>query len=101
MNKIGRPLPSPAFVAEFAPHIRLIPTDGLWEWVQEHIIADGAHLHNPDHFHLATTHNWVSPFQSSSAGGLDNGTHQHRIYFFAMLFKSNLTALLTIWICFL
>lgn len=41
MNEIGRLLPSPAFVAEFAPHIRLIPADGLW--VQEQIIADGGH----------------------------------------------------------
>lgn len=48
-----RPLPPPAFVAEFAPYIRLIPADGLWEWVQGQIIAESGHLHNPDHFHLA------------------------------------------------
>lgn len=53
MNEINRPLPSPAFVAEFAPYIRLIPADGLWQWVQEQIIADSGHLHNPDHSHLA------------------------------------------------
>lgn len=53
MNEINRPLPSPAFVAEFAPYIRLIPADGLYEWVKEQIIADSGHLHNPDHAHTA------------------------------------------------
>ncbi len=48
-----RPLPSSAFVEEFAPYIRLAPADGVWQWVQEQIIADSGHLHNPDHFHLA------------------------------------------------
>lgn len=48
-----RPMPSPAFVSEFAPYIRLMPAEGLWEWVQEQIIADSGHLHNPDHAHLA------------------------------------------------
>lgn len=53
MTEINRPIPSRAFVGEFAPYIRLIPADGLWEWVQEQIIAASGHLHNPDHFHLA------------------------------------------------
>lgn len=48
-----RPLPSSAFVEEFAPYIRLAPADGVWQWVQEQIIADSGHLHNPDHAHLA------------------------------------------------
>lgn len=48
-----RPMPSPAFVSEFTPYIRLMPAEGLWEWVQEQIIADSGHLHNPDHAHLA------------------------------------------------
>lgn len=47
-----RPLPSSAFVEEFAPYIRLAPADGVWQWVQEQIIADSGHLHNPDHAHL-------------------------------------------------
>lgn len=53
MSEINRPLPPPAFVAEFAPYIRLMPADGLWEWIQEQIIAESGHLHNPDHSHLA------------------------------------------------
>ncbi|MGK9173381.1 hypothetical protein KXR87_09130 [Yokenella regensburgei] len=48
-----RPLPTTTFVEEFAPHTRLIPAEGVYEWVQEQIIADAGHLHNPDHFHLA------------------------------------------------
>ncbi|AUU90254.1 hypothetical protein C2U55_14790 [Enterobacteriaceae bacterium ENNIH3] len=48
-----RPLPTTAFVEEFAPYIRLAPADGVWQWVQEQIIAESGHLHNPDHFHLA------------------------------------------------
>lgn len=48
-----RPMPSPAFIEEFAPYIRLAPADGVWKWVQEQIIADSGHLHNPDHAHLA------------------------------------------------
>lgn len=53
---VKRPIPSSGFVDAFAPHIRLIPAEGVYEWVQEQIIADGGHLHNPDHFHLAATH---------------------------------------------
>ena len=52
MNEINRPLPSPAFVSEFAPYIRLTPAEGMRKWIQEQIIADSGHLHNPDHFHL-------------------------------------------------
>lgn len=52
-DNVNRPLPSTSFVAEFAPYIRLIPAKGVYEWVQEQIIADGGHLHNSDHFHLA------------------------------------------------
>lgn len=48
-----RPLPSSAFVEEFAPYTRLIPADGVWQWVQANIIAESGHLHNPDHIHLA------------------------------------------------
>ncbi|MDV5356527.1 putative metallopeptidase [Enterobacter asburiae] len=48
-----RPLPSSAFVEEFAPYTRLIPADGVWQWVQAKIIAESGHLHNPDHIHLA------------------------------------------------
>lgn len=47
-----RPLPTTSFVEEFAPHIRLIPAEGVYEWVQEQIISDAGYLHNPDHFHL-------------------------------------------------
>lgn len=53
MKAISRPKPSTDFVEQFAPHIRLKPAEGVYEWVQEQIIADGGHLHNPDHFHLA------------------------------------------------
>ncbi len=53
MEAISRPKPSTDFVEKFAPHIRLKPAEGVYEWVQEQIIADGGHLHNPDHFHLA------------------------------------------------
>lgn len=53
MVGINRPLPTQAFVDQFAPHIRLIPAEGVYEWVQEQIIADSGHLYNPDHFHLA------------------------------------------------
>lgn len=48
-----RPLPSSTFAEGFAPYIRLTPADGVWQWVQEQIIADSGHLHNPDHAHLA------------------------------------------------
>lgn len=48
-----RPLPTTAFVEEFAPYIRLTPASGVWEWVQSQIIAESGHLHNHDHFHLA------------------------------------------------
>lgn len=48
-----RPMPSSAFVEEFAPYTRLIPADGVWQWVQANIIAESGHLHNPDHIHLA------------------------------------------------
>lgn len=53
MNGLTRPMPSAPFVEEFSPHIRLMPAEGVYEWVQEQIIADGGHLHNPDHFHLS------------------------------------------------
>lgn len=53
MREINRPLPPPAFISEFAPYIRIIPAEGVYEWVQEQIISDAGYLHNPDHFHLA------------------------------------------------
>ncbi|NUL36627.1 putative metallopeptidase [Kosakonia sacchari] len=53
MCGINRPLPSQDFVDEFSPYIRQIPAEGVYEWVQEQIIADAGHLHNHDHFHLA------------------------------------------------
>ncbi|WP_354690904.1 putative metallopeptidase [Phytobacter sp. RSE-02] len=52
MYGLTRPMPSAPFVEEFSPHIRLTPAEGVYEWVQAQIIADGGHLHNPDHFHL-------------------------------------------------
>lgn len=32
----------------------LTPADGVYEWVNEHILLDSGELHNPDHFHLLT-----------------------------------------------
>lgn len=52
-NDVERPVPKASFVDEFSPYIRLIPAEDVYEWVQAQIIADGGHLHNPDHFHLA------------------------------------------------
>jgi len=52
MKGESRPIPDRSFVNEIATHIRLIPAEGVYEWVQEQIISDSGHLHNPDHFHL-------------------------------------------------
>lgn len=35
-------------------YISFIPADGVYEWVNEHILLDSGELHNPDHFHLLT-----------------------------------------------
>lgn len=53
MHEINRPFPISVFVEEIAPYIRLMPAEGVYERVQEQIISDSGHLHNPDHFHLA------------------------------------------------
>lgn len=53
MTDVKRPLPSVAFVSEFAPYIRLSPAEGVYGWVQEQIITESGHLHNSDHAHLA------------------------------------------------
>lgn len=48
-----RPYPPSEFVEEFKPYIALTPADEVFNWVQEQIIAESGHLHNPDHSHLA------------------------------------------------
>lgn len=53
MSRITRPMPSESFVAEFHPYNRIIPADGVYDWVQEQIISESGNLHNPDHEHLS------------------------------------------------
>ncbi|WP_312975580.1 putative metallopeptidase [Atlantibacter hermannii] len=49
-----RPYPPPIFIdnPDFKPYIRLIPADGVHEWLHSHIISEDGMLHNPDHIHL-------------------------------------------------
>ncbi|WP_323115546.1 putative metallopeptidase [Klebsiella variicola] len=47
-----RPKPSEHFLADFYPYNRLIPADGLYDWVHQNIIAETGVIHNPDHIHL-------------------------------------------------
>ncbi|ELY2476159.1 hypothetical protein AAAW41_001738 [Cronobacter sakazakii] len=50
---LNRPLPPVHFVEDFAPYIKLMPAEGMFEWVTENIINGEGAIHNPDHFHLA------------------------------------------------
>lgn len=47
-----RPKPPASFLSELTPHIALTPAVGLSEWINETILRDTGHLHNPDHGHL-------------------------------------------------
>lgn len=47
-----RPKPSEHFLADFYPYNRLIPADGVYDWVYQNIIAETGIIHNPDHIHL-------------------------------------------------
>ncbi|AYN25761.1 hypothetical protein D8682_01430 [Buttiauxella sp. 3AFRM03] len=48
----SRPLPGEVFIAEFHPYNRLIPADGVYDWVHQNIISNTGAIHNPDHAHL-------------------------------------------------
>lgn len=48
----SRPYPPAVFVEEFAPYIKLMPAEGIREWVTANILSGDGHLHNPDHGHL-------------------------------------------------
>lgn len=47
-----RPVPRQDFLSAFHPHISLMPANEVSEWVNENILNEGGHLHNPDHIHL-------------------------------------------------
>lgn len=53
-NENSRPYPPSLFVEnpDFKPFIRLIPAEGVLEWVHAEIVGEEGTLHNPDHFHL-------------------------------------------------
>lgn len=48
----NRPMPGDGFLAEFHPYNRLIPAEGIHDWVYENIISETGKIHNPDHVHL-------------------------------------------------
>ena len=50
--EMKRPLPGENFLGEFNPYNRLIPADGVYDWVYQNIIAETGAIHNPDHIHL-------------------------------------------------
>lgn len=49
-----RPYPPPLFVdnPDFKPYIRIIPAEGVHEWLHTEILREDGNLHNPDHAHL-------------------------------------------------
>ncbi|MHB9326765.1 putative metallopeptidase [Phytobacter ursingii] len=51
---MNRPQPPILFLNPPAPkpYTALIPADGVFDWVEEHILLDSGDLHNTDHFHL-------------------------------------------------
>lgn len=53
-SPMQRPYPPLLFIdnPDFKPYIRLIPADGVHDWLHSHIISEEGMLHNPDHFHL-------------------------------------------------
>lgn len=51
-SRSQRPHPGEHFLAEFNSYNRLIPADGVYDWVHQNIIAETGVIHNPDHIHL-------------------------------------------------
>lgn len=49
-----RPFPPPTLVdnIDFKPYIRIVPAEGVHEWLHTVILSDDGNLHNPDHEHL-------------------------------------------------
>lgn len=49
-----RPFPPSNFVNNSAlrPFIGIIPANEVYRWVDDNILLESGHLHNPDHFHL-------------------------------------------------
>lgn len=47
-----RPFPPEELFSESRWFRPITPADGVAEWIQESILAEGAPLHNPDHSHL-------------------------------------------------
>ncbi|CCF09280.1 putative metallopeptidase [Pantoea ananatis] len=51
-DNIARPTAPASFIEEFHPHIMLIPAPEVLEWINQQILSEEGHLHNPDHAHL-------------------------------------------------
>ncbi|HDI3034406.1 hypothetical protein G9G39_06910 [Cronobacter sp. EKM101R] len=49
----SRPRAAENFIEAFHPYNRLIPADGVNDWIYRNIISESGHIHNPDHSHLA------------------------------------------------
>jgi len=49
-----RPFPPPMFVdnPDFKPYIRIMPAEGVHEWLHAEFLSEDGNLHNPDHAHL-------------------------------------------------
>ncbi|WP_269434734.1 putative metallopeptidase, partial [Burkholderia sp. BDU5] len=48
----SRPVPPDILFGDSNWIRRIVPADGVTEWVNETLLRDGAPLHNPDHAHL-------------------------------------------------
>jgi hypothetical protein len=53
-DQVTRPRPPQSFVESKSFHDSFIPAEGVYEFVQEVLVKDGAALRNEDHFHLLT-----------------------------------------------
>lgn len=53
-NDALRPYPPALFIdnPDFKPYIRLVPAEGINEWIHAEILSEEGTLHNPDHLHL-------------------------------------------------
>ncbi|WP_293797254.1 putative metallopeptidase [uncultured Pantoea sp.] len=51
-DEIVRPTAPASLLEEFQPHIMLIPAREVLEWINQQILSQDGHLHNPDHAHL-------------------------------------------------
>ncbi|WP_330765396.1 putative metallopeptidase, partial [Burkholderia vietnamiensis] len=49
---VSRPIPLDALFDDSNWIQRIVPADGVAEWVNETLLREGAPLHNPDHAHL-------------------------------------------------